>query len=316
VIEAEGNDIIISVKHKTSENSGAPGGTHLVEFIYAKSDGKILGAKQFTKDSLKKDEIPRVRFKDLPAGQTLVAYAYCNLHGLWKSEPYEVKAQRENRLSTAPDLEGLSMKLCTLLEQESTSAIKDHGKFTVAFSGDVSDVLTASKTKCQSAFPKWHVFTTNDGVGDDVKDSADTKEQIKTSIIEAWGVPEDNFHTVDRTKTADDAAFSYSQEITKTVEGLPDPQFDLIVIKLNEDGSFSGLLPGSEILQNNDVLVAPNGAGVAFTIPLFENAKKIAIVVTKKCKSIAKLLDDEQKPVSKIPVGPRLMWFALDGSTL
>jgi len=66
----QGNDVVVgSVEHPMDED-------HYIEWIEA-TDGK-----QISRVFLKPEEEPRAQFDFIPVS----ARAYCNLHGLWKSE--------------------------------------------------------------------------------------------------------------------------------------------------------------------------------------------------------------------------------------
>lgn len=312
--EMDGADVVIQVKHAFSKKAG---GDHWIEWIYAKGeDGKIVGIKKFSVEDVSAGEFPRVRFQNLEVGSKLTAYAYCNLHGMWKSTQFEVEAKMgETKVLEAGDLEALGQKLCTLIEQESAESIKRHGEFHVAFSaGNSLDVIQASNSKIKANVAKWHIYTTNETlVGEDGKGSV--AEAVRTSVAEPWEVPSGGLHMVNQEalKDADKAAETYAQELTELAPGLIDKELDLIILNLGEDGRICHLLPGSPLLKNMDVYVAPaDGGHVTFTYALLNAAKTVAIVAKgKKAKSLAKKLQNDQS--SELPgglvKGPKIVWF-------
>ena len=76
VIEVRGNEVIVtvgSVAHPMEEN-------HYIEWI-------SLETKQGNqRKALKAGEKPQAKFALCADDEPIAAYAYCNLHGLWKAE--------------------------------------------------------------------------------------------------------------------------------------------------------------------------------------------------------------------------------------
>ncbi len=76
VIEVEANEVSVcvgSVEHPMSEE-------HSIEWIYLETN--LGGARR----ALKAEQKPFAKFILAEGEKAVAAYAYCNLHGLWKTE--------------------------------------------------------------------------------------------------------------------------------------------------------------------------------------------------------------------------------------
>ena len=75
VIKAEGQKVIVevgSVEHPMAD-------VHYIEWIILETE------KGYQRIDLKPEEAPRAEFILTDSDKVVAAYAYCNLHGLWKA---------------------------------------------------------------------------------------------------------------------------------------------------------------------------------------------------------------------------------------
>ena len=76
VVSVDGNVVTVkvsSVEHPMTE-------AHLIQWVALQTKGGNQ------RKELKADQKPEVQFALLEGDEVVAAYAYCNLHGLWKSE--------------------------------------------------------------------------------------------------------------------------------------------------------------------------------------------------------------------------------------
>ena len=77
-VSINGNDLEISANHVMTEE-------HYIQFMWLKDGNDVVLAKELTPT----EEKPVLKAK-VPSGVTLTPYLFCNLHGLWKGEPFTV----------------------------------------------------------------------------------------------------------------------------------------------------------------------------------------------------------------------------------
>lgn len=79
-VNIQGNDVEISANHVMSDE-------HYIQFIWLKDvkTNEVVIAKELAP----KEEKPLLKVK-VPSGVELRPYLFCNLHGLWKGEPFTV----------------------------------------------------------------------------------------------------------------------------------------------------------------------------------------------------------------------------------
>jgi superoxide reductase len=81
-VSIQGNDVEISANHVMTDE-------HYIQFIWLKDvkTNEVVLAKELTPQ----EEKPVLRAR-VPSGVELRPYLFCNLHGLWKGEPFTVTA--------------------------------------------------------------------------------------------------------------------------------------------------------------------------------------------------------------------------------
>lgn len=115
----------------------------------------------------------------------------------------------------------------------------------------------------------------------------------KRLLLDELPIPAQNIFRMPGEIPAEEAVEKYMalirQEVPAAENGIP--QFDWILLGLGEDGHTASLFPGSESLQITDkicVTTAHPGSGqprLTFTLPLINQARKIAFLVTGVSKS-------------------------------
>lgn len=118
-----------------------------------------------------------------------------------------------------------------------------------------------------------------------------------------------------------ESAALYEQGIRRVLQaGLDEvPSFDLIFLGLGPDGHTASLFPGTEALQERDLLVAANFVPeldswrITFTYPLLNAARQVAFLVegAGKAEMVRRVIEgDAELPASLIrPITGELVWM-------
>mmetsp|Transcript_35526 Transcript_35526/g.60183 ORF Transcript_35526/g.60183 Transcript_35526/m.60183 type:complete len:546 (+) Transcript_35526:80-1717(+) len=336
--EGDGKDVVLRI--------GSPDEKIKWMCAVTMEDGKIFGARKFEEGQGGGEGAegapPCVRFENVPIGTRLEGYAYSGAHGLWKTSPYEVKIQRQHKLIEASDAEELALRLGSFLEKLAKTSIKERKSFTVAFGKGVAPLLQPLKKCAADSIGQWRVFTAEETFN--ANGEGLVAAEVRASL-EPWGVQANGLHLA--AASDPDVAAAYAQTISKNVDGFVDPEFDLVLMCLqdHDDSSSSsssasrgvcGLGANTEALRNRDVLVttttpsAERGSnegagatGITVTIPLLDAARNLAIFAlgkSQKSRENLKSLFDgpasDDRPLSCLSVKPKITWFALGGGSL
>ncbi|KAJ1813000.1 suppressor of los1-1 [Coemansia sp. RSA 2599] len=231
----------------------------------------------------------------------------------------------------------VSRALDKYLEEASRESIARSGKFTVAFSGG-SLPATASKYLQHNAkidFARWHVFFADERC---VKhDDADSnyklvKDELLDKLPAENRVPANQVYAITESLVGDSeaAASDYQQQMAQVLaagnQAEASPQFDCILLGIGPDGHTCSLFPGFPQLEEKAKWVThidnspkPPPSRITLTLPVVNNAKRVAFVVTGAGKrSIVKdIVDkrDQSLPAARValPHGP-VCWFVDDAA--
>ena len=79
-VSVNGNDVVITANHVMTEE-------HYIQFMWLKDTktNEVVLAQELTPS----EDQPILKAK-VPSGVELTPYLFCNLHGLWKGEPFTV----------------------------------------------------------------------------------------------------------------------------------------------------------------------------------------------------------------------------------
>lgn len=214
-----------------------------------------------------------------------------------------------------------------------SSAIQDHGRFTVALSGGSTprglhqDLVThfSSQLQWDKVFFFW---------GDErhvPPDSSDSNYRMaKETLLSKLPIPPENiFRVPAELPDARQAAAKYEQTIQKLFRLDPDalPRFDFILLGMGPDGHTASLFPGTAALQEKDHLVVANWVEkmnafrITFTYPVLNNAACVMFLVSgdEKAEMVRRALKDPgaNLPCQKVrPVDGELLWYLDKGAAL
>jgi len=220
-------------------------------------------------------------------------------------------------------------KFCSL----GSSAIQEHGKFTVALSGGSTprglhqELAThfSSQLQWDKVFFFW---------GDErhvAPDSSDSNYRMaKETLLSKLPIPAENvFRIPTELPDARQAAAKYEQTLRQffRLESDSFPRFDFILLGMGPDGHTASLFPGTAALQEKDHLVVANWVEklntfrVTFTYPVLNNAACVMFLVSgdEKAEMVRRALKDPAAnfPCQAVrPVDGELLWYLDKGAAL
>jgi 6-phosphogluconolactonase len=214
-----------------------------------------------------------------------------------------------------------------------SSAIQDHGRFTVALSGGSTPrgLHQELVTHFSSQLPWDKVFFFWGDERHVPPDSSDSNYRMaKETLLSKLPIPPENiFRIPAELPDARQAAAKYEQTVQKFFRSDPDsfPRFDFILLGMGPDGHTASLFPGTAALQEKDHLVVANWVEkmntfrITFTYPLLNNAVCVMFLVSgdEKAEMVRRALKDPgaSLPCQRVrPVDGELLWYLDKGAAL
>lgn len=143
------------------------------------------------------------------------------------------------------------------------------------------------------------------------------------ALISRVPIPAKNVHRIIGEGNANENALAYENQLRTFFAGLTWPRFDLVLLGMGEDGHTASLFPGSAALRETSRWVSPTRneqsgqERITLTLPVFNQARRIMVLVTgkKKAQRLKEVLrpqpGSEQLPVQAItPIKGMLEWLA------
>jgi 6-phosphogluconolactonase len=208
-------------------------------------------------------------------------------------------------------------------------ASDSHGqrdRFSVALSGGetprhVYELLANERFSDRVAWSQVHLFWGDERcVPPEHPDS--NYRMVYEALISKVQLPADNVHRINGEGNAADNALAYENQLRTFFAGLKWPRFDLVLLGMGEDGHTASLFPNSPALRELSRWVVPakneqlRQERITLTVPVFNQARRIMILVTgkKKAQRLKEVLrpqpGSEQLPVQAIaPIEGMLEWL-------
>ena len=171
------------------------------------------------------------------------------------------------------------------------AAIKNNGYFSAALSGGKTPVPFYQKLAKKNLLPwdKTHVFIVDERFVPYESDE-NNYHMIQRTLLRHVNIPQENIHPV-RTSgiSAEFSAEEYEKDIGSYCKKVhtQEPQFDLIVLGIGEDGHTASLFPGSPALKEMGrfaLSVAPldkqKTERITLTFPAINNAGNVMFLVS------------------------------------
>lgn len=220
-------------------------------------------------------------------------------------------------------------KFCSL----GASAIKAHGRFTVALSGGSTPRGLHQELATHFA-PRLDWSKVSFFWGDERHVPPDSPESnyrmAKETLLSKLPIPEENiFRIPAELPDARQAAAKYEQTLQQFFDLNPNsfPRLDFILLGMGPDGHTASLFPGTAALQEKDRLVVANWVEklntfrITFTYPVLDDAAYVMFLVNgdEKAEMVRRALKEPgaNLPCQKVrPVAGELVWYLDKGAAL
>lgn len=218
----------------------------------------------------------------------------------------------------AEDVEEFAESVARSFVRLSQDCIQKNGKFVVALSGGntpaaVMDVL-AQKYKYDCEWERIHFFWSDERVVPPNHQRSNFN-MARIHLLDKVNVPSANIHRME-------SGSFYIIDFRKTFADENNPEFDLILLGLGEDGHTASLFPHHQILNERERPVAEvfipgqEEARITFTYPIINRASNIFVLISGEAKekivqrSLMSSPDPEALPIQGIhPPNGKLVWF-------
>ncbi|KAH8400461.1 hypothetical protein KR222_000453 [Zaprionus bogoriensis] len=196
-------------------------------------------------------------------------------------------------ISVAVTEDQLVQKLSDVLRQSAEQALKTGKTFRLGLSGgSLVQLLTRSLASHPLDTKGWRFFFCDERYVPD-EDKESTYWTYKTQLLsQVPGISESQFVKANTALELDACAADYEARIIAEF-GTSSPEFDLLLLGMGPDGHTCSLFPEQpESLAESQRLIIPIRNSpkppperITFTLPLLNNARQVAFVVTGAAKS-------------------------------
>ena len=228
-------------------------------------------------------------------------------------------------LEILADAGALATRAAELVLEASTRATSAGETFSIALSGGSTpktlyQLLADPDQGFRQRFPwiRTQFFWTDERhVGPD--DPESNYRMVHETMLSHVPVPPANIHRINgELKNAERAATGYEAELKKTLGSSP--ALDLVLLGMGADGHTASLFPGSDVLNETNLLVAApwvdqlNSYRLTMTLPVLNNAQDVLLLVSgeEKAETLNRVLTgaEHQYPVQAIqPNGGSITWL-------
>jgi 6-phosphogluconolactonase len=207
------------------------------------------------------------------------------------------------------DAESLARRAAARIAEVARESIEARGLFTIALSGGstprrVYELLAGEEFRESIDWPNVHVL-----FGDErmvPPDNAESNYHMASeALLSHVDIPPENVHRIDGVGDAAANASAYELEMRGLFGDDADwPRLDLVLLGMGDDGHTASLFPGTSVLNETRLWVAPNwvekfGAWrVTLTAPAINAARRVTFLVTSSAKAarLREVLKGERDP--------------------
>ncbi|MBV8855811.1 MAG: 6-phosphogluconolactonase [Acidobacteria bacterium] len=221
-------------------------------------------------------------------------------------------AETEPNVLIFDDAESLARAAAARVAELARESIDARGLFTVALSGGstprrVYQLLAGGEFGEGIDWPNVHVF-----FGDErmvPPDSAESNYRMASeALLSHVPIPPENVHRIEGVGDAAANASRYESELRGLFKGGEWPRLDQVLLGMGDDGHTASLFPGTNVLHETRLWVAPNwveklGAWrVTLTAPAVNAARHVTFLVTGagKAARLREVLKGARDP-SRLP---------------
>ncbi|KAI8321486.1 6-phosphogluconolactonase [Martensiomyces pterosporus] len=229
-----------------------------------------------------------------------------------------------------PTADDVARSLDAYLAHASAQAIARTGRFTVAFSGGSLPATAAKYLKSNKAvdFSKWFVFWADERcVG--YTDGDSNYKLVKEEFLDHVSIPSSQVVAINESLVGDSeaAAKDYEEQLQRVFGQEGVPVFDCILLGIGPDGHTCSLFPGHPQISETEKWVThiddspkPPPRRITLTLPVLNNAREVAFVVTggSKADMVKIIVDDKDltKPSAHVaPATGSVYWFVDDATS-
>ena len=199
-------------------------------------------------------------------------------------------------------------------------------RFSVALAGGntprrVYELLTTERFKNKVEWPQVYLFFGDERCVPPAHPDSNYAMAYE-ALISKVPIPAKNVYRIMGEGNANENALAYENQLRTFFAGLTWPRFDLALLGMGEDGHTASLFPNSAALKEMSRWVVPNRNEqlgqdrITLTVPVFNQARRIMVLVTgkKKAQRLKEVLrpqpGSEQLPVQAIaPINGMLEWL-------
>ena len=221
-------------------------------------------------------------------------------------------ADAEPNVLVFDDAESVARAAAARVAELARESIGARGLFTIALSGGstprrVYELLAGEEFREGIDWPNVHVF-----FGDErmvPPDSAESNYRMANeALLARVPLPPENIHRIDGVGDAAANASAYELEMRGLFGDAEWPRLDLVLLGMGDDGHTASLFPGTAVLNETRLWVAPNwveklGAWrVTLTAPVINAARHVTFLVNGagKAARLREVLKGERDP-SRLP---------------
>lgn len=234
----------------------------------------------------------------------------------------------------------LSLKTASYISRVADEAIAMRGKFVIAFSGGslpklACPPLRRAPRRDEIDWSAWHVFWADERCVP-LSDPESNYRLLREELLDQVDIPADQIYPIDDSLDPVQAAADYQTKLQELFQLNPPtlphqdddlqeplPRLDLILLGMGPDGHTASLFPNHPLLDEAALWVAPildspkpPPARITFTLPLINQARHVAFVVTgdSKRQALQQILAGEASlPAGLVqPTAGKLQWFVED----
>jgi len=204
--------------------------------------------------------------------------------------------------------EDLANSLGSFIVECSTEAIKERGRFTVAFSGgsaatSVCECLNLRKFSNAIDWSKWYIFFCDERFVDLTHPDSNYKAINDGLLRNMPQIDRNKVFGLNKTGSVSDAADAYERDLRRVFVNEEFPSFDLLVLGMGPDGHICSLFPKHPLLKEEvkwvgsiDNSPKPPPQRITFTLKVVNSARNVLFFTTGigKAANIHKAIEGER----------------------
>jgi 6-phosphogluconolactonase len=222
-----------------------------------------------------------------------------------------------------PTVEQLGDNCANRIIKIANESIKDHGFFSVAFSGGSLPDTIASGLLRQNGidYSKWYFLYADERVVPlDHKDS--NHKLLHDVFLSKINVKREQILSISVFDSAKDSCLDYRKQIENLFKNCSIPSIDLILLGMGPDGHTCSLFPGHKLLESQEAVdfledsPKPPCSRITLTFQTLNKGKNVFFVVTgsNKKEVVKRIYDGDKDVVGGKIREENVFWFFDDSA--